>query len=106
VQETSWYEKVLSRLELELNYAKANPEEITLPCEATLAEVKRFLSTADGLEVDMPLISISYYGDINLRWGRGYDTLLVSFCYDGLDHYSHRYQSIDRGAVFDVLRYQ
>jgi hypothetical protein len=103
-QTTSWYDEVLSRLDAELQYVKANPEELMPPSENVLTEVKDFLSTAEGLGVDIPFITISYDGDVVLRWGRGYETLLVSFCYDGLDHYCHRYQPIDRHEVFDVLR--
>ena len=103
-QRTSWYEETLSRLNAEVQYAKEHLEESTLPSEHVLTEVKEFLSIADGFDVDIPLISVSYDGDVNLRWGRGHEALLVSFCYDGLDHYCHRYQEIERNNVFEVLQ--
>jgi hypothetical protein len=103
-QNTTWYEHVLARLESELAYVHENLEDLTPPSEAVLKEVKDFLANANALEADIPLITISNDGDVNLRWGRGYETLLVSFCFDGLDHYCHRYQAIDRNEVFEVLR--
>jgi hypothetical protein len=103
-ERTSWYDETLLRLQAEVQYVRENLEESTLPSEHVLAEVKDFLSIANGFDVDIPLISVSYNGDVNLRWGKGYEALLVSFCYDGLDHYCHRYEEIERHSVFEVLR--
>jgi hypothetical protein len=103
-ERTSWYDETLARLNAEVQYVKENLEESVLPNEHVLSEVKDFLSSANGFDVDIPLISVSDHGDVNLRWGRGYETLLVSFCYDGLDHYCHRYQEIERNNVFEVLK--
>jgi hypothetical protein len=101
---TSWYERALADLKWELDYVNKNLEDVTPPSQSVLRKVKEFLATASGLDRDIPFINISYDGDVNLRWGKGYETLLVSFCYDGLDHYCHRYMPIDRDQVLEVLR--
>jgi hypothetical protein len=101
---TSWYERALSDLKSELDYVNKNLEDVTPPSQSVLRKVKEFLATASGLNRDIPFINISYDGDVNLRWGRGYETLLVSFCYDGLDHYCHGHTPIDRDQSLEVLR--
>ncbi len=103
-EENDWYEKAVTLLDSELEEAKENIEDSSLPKDAVVNRAKEFLSTLNGVTAEIPVIVISHDGDVNLNWRRGREALFVSFCYDGLDHFTHRNETIDRHQIIDVLR--
>jgi hypothetical protein len=102
--EKNWYEKAVTLLDCELEEAKESVEDLSVPQDAVVKRAKEFLSALNGITAEVPVIVISHDGDVNLKWGRGREALFASFCYDGLDHYSHRNETIERDQIFDVLR--
>ncbi len=96
------YQGAVTALVAELKDVEDRPNEYSIPSDAVLERVKEFLAELPA-HADIPVIRFSYDGDVNLRWGKGRMSLLVSFCYDGLEHFSYRYETITRAQLFQVL---
>jgi len=103
-EEKNWYEKAVTLLDSELEEAKESLEDLSVPKDAVVNRAKEFLSALNGVTAEVPAIVISHDGDVNLNWRRGKEALFVSFCYDGLEHYSFRNEAIERHQIVEALR--